>query len=77
MWSEFDENFNWSDSLKKIISETRLDGIFLKVAGRKKTNGDFGHLGAFTSMITITEIIFVDPKSTMTKYFENRSLQKE
>lgn len=73
MWLEFDKNFTWKDSLRKIVDEASLDGIFLKITGKKNENGNFGHLGFAKSMITVTEIIFVDPKNTMKKYFDEKN----
>jgi hypothetical protein len=70
MWLIFDENILLSDSLKMIIGNSS-DGIFLKVTGRKETGGNYGHLGGADSMITVTEISYIDPKNTLIKYFEN------
>lgn len=74
IWLEFDKNLTLSDSLQKVIFDNNVDGVFLKVIGRKKTNGNFGHLGASTSMITITEILFVDAKKTLKKNFVKKKL---
>ena len=69
MWLEFDKNLSLSDSLRKVIFDDNFDGVFLKVIGEKKSNGNFGHLGASTSMITVIKIIFVDPKKTLKNNF--------
>ena len=75
MWLEFDKNLTLSDSLQKVIFDDNFDGVFLKVIGRKKSNGNFGHLGASTSMITVTEVIFVDSEKTLKKNFVKKKLK--
>ena len=75
MWLEFDKNLTLSDSLQKVIFDDNFDGVFLKVIGKKKSNGNFGHIGASTSMITITKIIFVDPKKTLKNNFVKKKLK--
>jgi len=75
MWLEFDKNLTLSDSLRKVIFDDNFDGVFLKIIGRKKNNGNFGHLGASTSMITVTKIIFVDLKKTLKNNFEKKNLK--
>ena len=69
MWLEFDKNLTLSDSLRKVIFDDNFDGVFLKIIGRKKSNGNFGHLGASNSMIIVTEVIFVDSEKTLKKNF--------
>lgn len=75
MWVEFDKNLILSDSLRKVIFDDNLDGVFLKVIGKKKSNGNFGHLGTLTSIIIITKIIFVDPKKTLKNNFVKKKLK--
>ena len=74
IWLEFDKNLILSDSLQKVIFDDNVDGVFLKVIGRKNTKGTFGHLGALTSMITVTEVLFVDSKKTLKKNFVKKKL---
>ena len=74
IWLEFDKNLTLSDSLQKVIFDDNVDGVFLKVIGRKKTNGIFGHLGVSTSMITVTQVLFVDSKKTLKKNFVKKKL---
>ena len=75
MWLEFDKNLTLSDSMQKVIFDDNLDGVFLKVIGMKKSNGNFGHLGAFSSMITVTEVIFVDSEKGLKKNFVKKKLK--
>ncbi|REG88765.1 hypothetical protein C8P67_1285 [Flavobacterium aquicola] len=75
MWLEFDKNLTLPDSLRKVIFDDNFDGVFMKIIGKKNNNGNFGHLGASTSMITVTKIIFVDPKKTLKNNFVKKKLK--
>ena len=75
IWLEFDSALKLSDSLSQIF-EKNVDGVFLKIIGKKEVNGNFGHLGASRSQITVTQILFIDPKKTLKNNFVKKKVDK-
>src|ERR1051325_9595402 len=71
-WMSFDIPIQFVDSLyQKFSSESfyraMSKGVYVKIAGLKKTGGNYGHLGVFPSEIIVRKILAIDT----TKHFFN------
>lgn len=69
VWLEFDEGLNISEKQKEILKNNNLEGVYIKVYGLKKINGNFGHLGSYNSKIVVSEIVEMNPEITISKFF--------
>ena len=73
LWAEFDKDFQNISSInfKKISKEKLSNGVYLKVEGIKTGGGNYGHLGASDSLLTITKIIEIDTTQTINDFLKN------
>ena len=72
VWLEFDKEIELSESLKKNLKKSENGGLLLRVTGRKRTGGNYGHLGIAKSEIIVTEINSYDISQTFQEYLEEQ-----
>lgn len=70
---------HWTEFLKglEIPEDNISNGIYIKINAVKKTGKtSYGHLGAWTSEILVTEIIQIDPNRTFVNYIKDHKLKR-
>lgn len=72
MWLEFYQYTKASDSILKILENDFAKGIFLKIKGTKITLEPPSHMPGFEYAIVVKEILFVDPKQTLSNFSGKR-----
>ncbi len=71
IWTNFEEGFENTSSINiNNIRPNKLNkGIYLKVEGTKIGDGNYGHLGASDSLLTITKIIEIDTTVSFSDFY--------
>lgn len=72
-WLEFDKSIKFSSPTEKILFEDNLDGVYIKFYGRRKTGKNYGHLGISKSLVTVTEILEINSKSTISQFLDSKN----